>query len=129
MSLESGGYTCSVVNASRWSYHATLVNLLKHSSDKLTYMQTHWVEKLMPYANLLRIIYKKGILNEVDPVLKSGPGANVQLSISHFPFPIFPIFRYLVHGTWSLYLGTCTCLSFYLVNMYETIIYRVFGRN
>ena len=27
------------------TYHATLVHLLKQSSGKLTYMQTHWVEK------------------------------------------------------------------------------------
>jgi hypothetical protein len=30
------------------TYHATLVNLLKKSSDKSTYRQTHWVEELMP---------------------------------------------------------------------------------
>ncbi len=48
--------------------HATLVHLLKQSSDKLTDMQTQWVEKLMPYANLTHILYKKGILNEIDPV-------------------------------------------------------------
>jgi len=70
MSLESGGCTYSAVN----DYflvvtdHATLVHLLKQSSDKLTNRQTHWVEKLMPYANLMRILCKKGILNEVDPV-------------------------------------------------------------
>ena len=48
--------------------HATLVHLLKHSSDKWTDRQSHWVEKLMPYANVMRILYKKGILNEADPV-------------------------------------------------------------
>ena len=49
--------------------HATLVHLLKQSSDKLLDRQTHWVDKLMPYANLMRILYKKGILNEaVDTV-------------------------------------------------------------
>jgi hypothetical protein len=48
--------------------HATLVHLLKQSSDKLTDRQTHWVEKLMPNANIMRILYKKGILNEADPV-------------------------------------------------------------
>jgi hypothetical protein len=37
-------------------------------SDKLTDRQTHWVEKLMPYANIMRILYTKGILNEADPV-------------------------------------------------------------
>ena len=31
-------------------------------------MQTHWVEKLIPYANLMCIIYRKGILNEAGPV-------------------------------------------------------------
>ena len=31
-------------------------------------MQTHWVEKLMSYANLMRILCRKGIVNEADPV-------------------------------------------------------------
>ncbi len=31
-------------------------------------MQPQWIEKMMPYANLMCIIYKKGILNEVDHV-------------------------------------------------------------
>jgi hypothetical protein len=48
--------------------HATLVHLLKQSSDKLTDRQSHWVEKLMPYADEMHILYKKGILNEADPV-------------------------------------------------------------
>jgi hypothetical protein len=48
--------------------HATLVHLLKQSSEKLSDRQTHWVEKLMPYANFMRILYRKGILNEADPV-------------------------------------------------------------
>ena len=48
--------------------HATLVHLLKQSSEKLTDRQTHWVEKLMPYANIMRILYRKGSLNEADPV-------------------------------------------------------------
>jgi hypothetical protein len=47
---------------------ATLVNLLKQPSDKWRDRQSHWVEKLMPYANLMRIIYRKRILNEADPV-------------------------------------------------------------
>ena len=46
--------------------HATLVHLLKQSSDNLTDRQTNWVEKLMPYANIMRILYMKGILNEAD---------------------------------------------------------------
>ena len=48
--------------------HTTLVHLLKQSSDKLIDRQSHWVEKLTPYANEMRILYKKGILNEADPV-------------------------------------------------------------
>ena len=50
------------------TYHATLVHLLKQPSDELTDRQTHRVEKLTPYANLMRILYRKGILNEADPV-------------------------------------------------------------
>ena len=34
----------------------------------------------------------------------------------------------MVHGSWYL-VGTSTCLSFYLVNAYEMIIYRVFGKH
>jgi hypothetical protein len=48
--------------------HATLVHLLKQSSNKLTDSQSHGVEKLMLYSNWMRILYKKGILNEADPV-------------------------------------------------------------
>jgi hypothetical protein len=49
--------------------HVTLVDLLiKQSSGKLTYWQSHWVEKLMPYANAMRILYKRRRLNEADPV-------------------------------------------------------------
>ncbi len=48
--------------------HATLVHLLKQSSENLTDRQSHWVKKLMPYANLMRILYMKVILNEADPL-------------------------------------------------------------
>ncbi len=50
------------------TYHATLIHLLRRPSDKLTDRQSHWIENLMPYASLMRILYKKGILNEADPV-------------------------------------------------------------
>ena len=49
--------------------HATLIHLLKQSSDKLTYRQSHWVEKLMPYAKAMHVLYSKGILNETDRCL------------------------------------------------------------
>ncbi len=48
--------------------HATLVHLLKQSSEKLTDRQSHWIEKLMPYAKFMSILYRKVILNEADPV-------------------------------------------------------------
>jgi hypothetical protein len=59
------GCTCfSVV-----TNHANLVHLFKQPSvDKLTYQQTHRVKKFTKYANLMRILYRKGILNEADPV-------------------------------------------------------------
>ncbi len=50
------------------TYHATLAHLLKKSFHKLTNPQTQWDEEFMPYVNLMRILYTKGILNEVDPV-------------------------------------------------------------
>ena len=48
--------------------HASLVHLLKQSSNKLTDRQSHWMEKLIPYANEMRILYKKRNLNEADTV-------------------------------------------------------------
>jgi hypothetical protein len=48
--------------------HATLAHLLKQSSEKLTDRRTHKVEKLMPYAYIMRILYMKGILNGAYPV-------------------------------------------------------------
>ncbi len=44
------------------------VHLLKQPSYKLTYWQSYRVEKLVSYANLVRILYKKEILNEADPI-------------------------------------------------------------
>jgi len=61
------GYKCFLVVTD----HATVVHLLKQSSNKLTDRQSHWIEKLMPYANAIYILYKKGILNEADPVSRS----------------------------------------------------------
>jgi hypothetical protein len=59
------GWKCFLVVTN----HATLVHLLKQPSDKLMDRQrTHWVEKLMPYANIMRILYRKEILNKADPV-------------------------------------------------------------
>ena len=48
--------------------HATLTHLLTQPSANLTKRQSHFVEKLMPYANYMRIVYRKGELNEADPV-------------------------------------------------------------
>ncbi len=43
-------------------------HLLKQWSVKLTDIQTRWLEKLIPYVNLMRIIYMKGVFNEAAPV-------------------------------------------------------------
>jgi hypothetical protein len=48
--------------------HATLTHLLKQSSDKLTDRQVHRVERLMPFAQNMSILYRKGSVNEADPV-------------------------------------------------------------
>ena len=48
--------------------HATPIHLLKHASDNLTNRQIHCDEKLMSYANLMHIVYMKGILNESEPM-------------------------------------------------------------
>ena len=48
--------------------HATLQHLLKQSSDKLTPRQSRYVERLMPFAGYMSILYRKGSANEADPV-------------------------------------------------------------
>ena len=48
--------------------HATLTHLLKQSSDKLTDRQVHWVERLMPFAQCMSILYRKGSVNKADPI-------------------------------------------------------------
>jgi len=48
--------------------HATLTHLMSMPSTNLTKRQVRWVEKLMPYANYMRIVYRKGTENEADPV-------------------------------------------------------------
>jgi hypothetical protein len=48
--------------------HATLAYILQQASYKLTDRQAHWIDKLIPYANLTRILYTKGILHELDSV-------------------------------------------------------------
>ena len=50
------------------SDHASLVHLLKWSTDKLTDSQTHWAKKRIPYANLIRMLFMNGILNGADRV-------------------------------------------------------------
>jgi hypothetical protein len=63
--------------------HATLTHLLKQSSDKLTDRQVHWVERLMPFAHCMRILYRKGSVNEADVVSRRldffHPDTNVHL--------------------------------------------------
>ena len=48
--------------------HAIFIYLLKQSNDKLTDRQPHWVDKMMPCASTIRILYRTGILNEADLV-------------------------------------------------------------
>ena len=48
--------------------HATLTHLLKQTSDKLTNRQVHLVERLVPFAHCMSIIYRKGSINEADDV-------------------------------------------------------------
>ena len=48
--------------------HASLVYLLKQSSDELIDSKTYRDEKVMSYANLMRILCKKGIIYEVNLV-------------------------------------------------------------
>jgi hypothetical protein len=48
--------------------HATLTHLIKQTSDKLMDRQGHWVERMMPFAHCMSIIYRKGSINEADAV-------------------------------------------------------------
>jgi len=48
--------------------HATLTYLLKQPNDKLTDRQVHRVERAMPFAQCMSMIYRKGSVNEADDV-------------------------------------------------------------
>ena len=48
--------------------HSTLTHLLTQSSADLTKRQAHFVERLMPFAGYMNILYRKGSANEADPV-------------------------------------------------------------
>ena len=48
--------------------HSTLTHLLTQPSTNLTKRQARFVEKLMPYAGYMKILYRKGKDNEADPV-------------------------------------------------------------
>ena len=48
--------------------HATFTHLLKHPSDQLADRQVHWVEQMMPFAQCMSILYRKGSVNKGDPV-------------------------------------------------------------
>ena len=48
--------------------HKTLTRLLAQKpGDDLSNRQVGWVETLMPLANRLRLLYRKGSHNEADP--------------------------------------------------------------
>jgi hypothetical protein len=46
--------------------YATLTNLLRQPNDKLIDRQVHWVGRLMPFAQCMSILYRKGSINEAD---------------------------------------------------------------
>ena len=48
--------------------HATLTHLQSQSSESLTNRQQHYVEKIQPFAGYMSLIYRKGCLNEADPI-------------------------------------------------------------
>ena len=48
--------------------HGTLKHLLKQPSDKINARQGHLVERLMPFAQSTSILYRKGSMNEADPL-------------------------------------------------------------
>ena len=50
------------------SDHDTLRHLLKQRPADLSKRQAGWVEQLQPYANTLTMVYRKGSLNEADPI-------------------------------------------------------------
>ena len=48
--------------------HATLTRLLDQPSDELIDRQVHWVDRFMPFAQSLVILYCKGSVKEADSV-------------------------------------------------------------
>ena len=48
--------------------HNTLTRLLAQKLGDLSKRQVGWVETLMPLANRLRLLYRKGSINEADPL-------------------------------------------------------------
>ena len=48
--------------------YATLTHSLKQSSDKLIDRQVHWVERLMPFAHYMSILYRKRSVDKAEVV-------------------------------------------------------------
>jgi hypothetical protein len=61
-------YLLGCKHLSAVTHHATLSHLLKQTSDKRTDRQVHRVERLMPFAHYMSIMYRKGSMNEADAV-------------------------------------------------------------
>jgi len=71
--------------------HATLAHLLNQSSDKLTDRQVIWVERLMPFAHCMSILYRKGSVNEADAVSWCPDFFHLEDVHKRMPFDMFAL--------------------------------------
>jgi len=71
--------------------HATPTHLLKQSSDKLTDGQVHRVERLMPFAHCMSILYRKGSVSEAEVMLRRPDFFHPNDVLLRRPFEMFAI--------------------------------------
>lgn len=64
--------------------HDTLRHLLKEKPANLSKRQAGWVELIQPYANTLTLVYRKGSLNEADPISRRSDFCAMLLARSYW---------------------------------------------
>ena len=64
--------------------HATLRHLLKEKPANLSKRQAGWVELIQPCANTLTLVYRKGSMNEADPISRRSDFCAILLARSYW---------------------------------------------
>ena len=64
--------------------HDTLRHLLKEKPANLSKRQAGWVELIQPYANTLTLVYRKGSMNEADPISRRSDFCAILLARSYW---------------------------------------------